>query len=940
MEARFRVFGGLRVWVDHEEVAVRPARAVPLLSALVLARGETVSVADLLDAIWGPGLPPSAVNQLHRLVGMARRLLQPGLSSRESGELIVGSPGGYRLGATGVDSDLVAFDEAVAAGREALAAGDPRVALRRYCAALEISELPPGDSLSGSSVALRAVIAGVEKDRIEIVSDALELARPSDLLPAVIRYAESVADAHPFEEQVHARLISALGFVGRRAEALARFDRVRERLVDEMGMDPGAELIAAHMEVLGPAGSTGPVVLAVPVPRELPSLVRGYVERPDVRASLGSLTDPDSPPAGRVIVLTGLGGVGKTALAVRLAHELASRFPDGQLFVNLRGFDADGRVVQPLDAVTTLLASLDVASPDAVSSLDSRSALLRSALADKRVLILLDNAHDAEQVRPLLPGSPHCLVIVTSRVRLAGLVVREGAESVLVGPMTDDLGLQLLVNRVGEGRLDVERGATSKVLAACGGLPLALSIVAARIAMNPRFTVHEVTHSIVGAEASRSRSLAGWHDDDASSDVGSVLTWSYDALAPEARRALRLIAVHYGPTMSTRSIASAVGLPLAEAARLVDVLLDASLLEQTGPGIFRMHDLVAAFAADLARLDPERESAERRLIGHFVHSTRAAWNVFGRPAVGDLEGPEPGVHAETFGSADDAHEWYDHKRADLIATLYRACELGLDGAAAHIAIDWRPMNQALDPAADTQPYAIVALAAAERHGDPVLEAELHRDVGGRAGRLRDFDVSTAHLEKAILAFRAAEDLIGEANTLRNLGASAMIQGDMTLAHQYAREGLVVARAASSPQVLAVALRAVAWHLTELGRYDEAELSLTEALDLTQSLGLSYLESEIRGELAVVCINLQRPKDAWEHTQRGLETVTVDQSQRFLLNVQAAKAAIDLGDRSAAAQACRLARNYLDGLVEDLDPGDGWDSDLETLAGVEAELAAG
>ena len=479
--------------------------------------------------------------------------------------------------------------------------------------------------------------------------------------------------------------------------------------------------------------------------------------------------------AGAVVITSigGMGGIGKTTLAVAWARSLAPRFPDGQLYVNLRGFDPTGQVTTAMEALGDLLLSLGAVAVNVEESLETRSARFRSLLADRKVLLLLDNARDAEQVRPLLPSSPGCLVIVTSRNQLPSLVVREGAVPVRLDRMTDAQARDLLARRLGAVRLGLEPGAVDRIVAAAAGLPLALAIVAARLVVDPELGLDAVADELTGERASGGQP----------GPRPSVFDWSYELLDAPTARFFRLLAVHPGPELSLAAVAGITGLDRQEARRTLTVLVGASLLERRGPDRFVIHDLLRAYA--VSRLDDlERADAEARLVGHYVTSTRNAWSVYGRPAVGELDPTTDlaEIQPETFASVDDTVAWYVRERAVLPAVLHLAIARGWDRAAANIAIDWRPMNQTIDETSYTYPHALAALAAAERTGDAVMIGELHRDVGPKAVRLGHVQRGQEHLEKARSMFALIGDRVGEANVLRNLAALSTVPRAAGLDH--------------------------------------------------------------------------------------------------------------------------------------------------------------
>ena len=513
--------------------------------------------------------------------------------------------------------------------------------------------------------------------------------------------------------------------------------------------------------------------------------------RPLAQELLDRVATQGEADAVVITSIGGMGGIGKTTLAVAWARSLAPRFPDGQLYVNLRGFDPSDQVMTPMHALGEMLLALGAPPVTVEETVESRSARFRSFVADRRLLLLLDNARDAEQVRPLLPSTPGCLVIVTSRNQLSSLVVREGAVPVRLDRMTDEQSRQVLAHRLGAVRLGLEPDALDRIVAAAAGLPLALAIVSARMAINPELGLTAVADELAGLRSDgRNPPLSGWSAGERT-DLASVFDWSYDLLDEDTARVFRLLAVHPGPETSLPAIASIAGTNLPTARRITSTLVGVSLLERRGVERFVAHDLLREYAA--SRLaEPEKAEAETRLVGHYVRSTRHAWSAFGRPPVGAIDklAELPELQAEEFDSVGQATSWYTRERSVLRAVLYVAIERGWDRAAANIAIDWRPMNQTVDDDAYTYPHALAALAAAERTADPLLKAELHRDVGPKAVRLGHDAIGQGHLEQARALFALVGDRGGEANVLRNLAALATVPREVGLDHLRVASGLL------------------------------------------------------------------------------------------------------------------------------------------------------
>ncbi|MEV4345048.1 BTAD domain-containing putative transcriptional regulator [Actinoplanes sp. NPDC049596] len=821
---RVRVFGGLRLWRDGQEVPVGPVRLRIVLAALLAGRGAVVTTGELVDALWGDGPSASAVNQVQRLIGQVRRLFEPGLRHRETGEWVAPAGDGYRLAIDGRSCDLSAFFELVAAGRAAVEREDLREAAQKYEQALELAVEHPFAGLPAGLVELPAFVA-IDGARSEAAVEAADVAlahpRAYRLAPLISRYAA----AAPLHEPLQARLIRLMTVTGRRAEALVHFERVRHRLAEELGTDPTVELRAAHLEALAdPEDEAGPA--------QLPLSLTGFTPRDDLTAAL------EGGRRAAVVVLSGMAGAGKTALAVHWAHRITVDYPDGQLYLNLRGFEADGRQVRPAEALNSLLESIGIDPGAAGGTLEARAARWRSALADRRMILLLDNAHDSAHVRPLLPGSAGCLVVVTSRNRLTGLVAHEGAHPVQVGRLNRASAWDLLSRRLGAGRLAAEPAAADELIRLGAGLPLALAIAAAHIAVRPELPLADVVAEL----GSAARRLDGLRTGERQDDVRSAFSWSYAALTAPSARLFRLLAVHPAAEIAVAAMASAAGAGVEET---LPELYTANMVTQLGAGRYTVHDLLRAYAAELLDaselLAPgdERGPAERRLVEHYLHSTRNAYRTFGLRTPRDL-GPAPaGVVPVAPAGTAAALDWYAAERAAVYAVADLAFERGWTGEAALIVLHLRPLrSSSAESHADSQAQILRVLGAVADTGDPVLEIAMRREAamvlrGPEPGRARS-------LLTGALDIAEQEDLVlWQAQVHRSLGDwPPVLEPAGRLRHL--RRAVELAREAADTSVLVYALQALGQELAESGAATEAAPLLTEAFELAETEGLADL----------------------------------------------------------------------------------------------------
>jgi tetratricopeptide (TPR) repeat protein len=573
------------------------------------------------------------------------------------------------------------------------------------------------------------------------------------------------------------------------------------------------------------------------VPRQLPAAVAHFAGRSDELAVLTSLLRGRATAGGTVVISTigGTAGVGKTALAVHWAHQVADRFPDGQLYVNLRGFDPTGQVMDPAEAVRRFLDALGVPTQRIPADPDAQAALYRSQLAGRRMLVVLDNARDTAQVRPLLAGAPTCLVLVTSRKRLTGLVASDGAHPIMLDLLTPDEAWQLLTRRLGPDRLAADPDAVAEIVTACARLPLALAIVAARAATHPGLPLHTLAAELRDADAR----LDTLTTDDPATDVRAVFSWSYHALTPDAAQLFRLLGLHPGPDISAPAAASLAALPSSRLRALLTELTQANLLAEPTPGRYTFHDLLRAYATEQAQStdsDEQRHTATQRILDHYLHTAYTANRLmypFRDPL--PLVPPQPGVTPEALADYDRALDWCTAEHAVLLAAVGHAAATRLDTHAWQLA--WT-LDTFLDRRGHWHDLAAIgraAVAAAERLADPPVQARTHRLLAHAYTRLGRFDDARTQLRHALDLTTQADDLAGQAHTHLALAQVWERQGRHPEAFDHARRALDLCRAAGHQLGQARALSGVGWYQALLGDYRQAITACEQALTLLQEL---------------------------------------------------------------------------------------------------------
>jgi tetratricopeptide (TPR) repeat protein len=622
-----------------------------------------------------------------------------------------------------------------------------------------------------------------------------------------------------------------------------------------------------------------PAVTRSAVPRQLPPALPGFVGRVAQLAAMDALVSmPGRPPVVAISALSGTAGVGKTTLAVCWAHRVAARFPDGQLYVNLRGFDPTGTAMSPAEAIRGFLEALDVPSHGVPTSLAAQVGLYRSLLANRRVLVILDNARDVEQIRPLLPGSPTCLAVVTSRVQLSGLVATEGAEPVPVDLLTPAEARELLARRLGTARVAGEPDAVNEIVERCARLPLALAVVAARAAAHPGFPLTTLAAELgeafsgrpgVGSDEAQGR-LNAFDGGDPATDVRAVFSWSYRSLTAEAARLFRLLGLHPGPDIGVPAAASLAGVSPAQVRGRLTELARAHLVTEHSPGRFTFHDLLRAYAAELAGsvdTEADRRAALGRVLDHYLHSAHAAALLL-QPGRDPIL-PDPAA-AEPFVDDRQALEWFTAEHHVLVAAITHAADLGFDGHAWRLA--WSMVDfflrrgHWLDHAATQE----VALAAARRSGDIAGQANAHRDLARAYARIGREDEATCQFRQALELFERLGDPTGKARTHHALASMLERQGFPREALHQAQQAHDLYRTAGHLSGQASTLNGIGWAYALLGDYEQGLACCEQALNLLQRTGDRHGEANTWDSLGYAHHKLGRHGDAVACYQRALE----------------------------------------------------------------------
>ncbi|GAA3744627.1 hypothetical protein GCM10022225_30350 [Plantactinospora mayteni] len=572
------------------------------------------------------------------------------------------------------------------------------------------------------------------------------------------------------------------------------------------------------------------------VPAQLPAAVVGFTGRTEALKLLSQSLPTDTPAQGMISVIAGTAGVGKTALAVHWAQQVRDRFPDGQLYVNLRGFTSGGSPMEPAEAIRGFLDALWVPPHRIPATTEAQSALYRTLLADRSVLVVLDNARDAAQVRPLLPGSPRCLTLVTGRDRLSSLVALEGAHLVTLDLLPDDEARELLTRRLGVDRMAAEPRAVDDIVTRCVRLPLALAIVAARAAGQPEYSLATLADQL---DRSRDR-LDALAVDDPALDVRAVFSWSYHALSPDAARLFRLLGLHPAADVTVSAAASLAGTASTRARRLLDELTRAHLIAEHIPGRYAFHDLLRAYAAELAdhaERDAERHEAVHRMLDHYLHTAHgAALLLLPTREPLPLDPPVAGVVPERLTDHRQAAGWFVAEHAVMLAAVEHAASTGFDAHAGWLA--WT-LQDFLDRRGHWSDLTVTqhrALSSATRRSDLRGQADAHRGLARAYFSRGDHRDAHTHLRHALSRYAELGDVPGQADTARNLSLVLWHLGHGEEALRHAERALALYTEAGHEAGRARAFNAVGWCLARLGDYPRALAYCQEGLVLQQRGG--------------------------------------------------------------------------------------------------------
>ncbi|WP_128376396.1 AfsR/SARP family transcriptional regulator [Streptomyces cavernae] len=889
---RLHLLGPLELWAGDRRFDLGQPRQRAVLASLAVDAGRLVTVDNLVDRVWDDTPPDGARSALYAHISRLRRTLQEAADA-DAGQTapppvpdrsplsIRRASGGYILEADERDIDVTMFRALVSQAREEHLEDAHRGRLLT-----EALDLWRGVPLSGLTGAWAERVRTVwTQECIEATAAWARIQLRLGRAEEVVARVRPVLAEHSLAEPLAVVMIRALAASDRIAEALGTYADVRQRLADALGVDPGDELHAAHQELLRAqsearpgegtaATAAAPPPARGPVPEQLPASIRAFTGRDEQLAELTrhlTAGDTEAGDADTVVIsaVSGTAGVGKTALAVHWAHRMRHAFPDGRLYVNLRGYDPE----KPVSAATALsgfLAALGVPGPEIPARIDDRAARYRTAVSGRRMLIVLDNASSAEQIRPLLPGTPTCKVVVTSRDSLAPLVSLHGAHRLLLDVLSPDDALALLRTLVGD-RVDAERADAVTLAEQCGRLPLALRVAAELVLFRPQVPLAELVTEL--RDFRRRLDLLD-SDGDPRAAVRAVFSWSYERLPDPAARLFRLLGLHPGPDFGAHAAAALSGEPVDRVRRALNILIRAHLVQQTRPGRYTMHDLLRAYAADQSETHDgpgDRAEALSRLLDHCLAAAAAAMDVL-YPAERHLRPPVPAFDTvlPPLRTAAESQEWLRAEQPTLVALCARTEYSGSAENTVRLAMTLHRHYERSGRYADALAVHGHALRAARQAGDARGEADVLVCIGAVHRRLSDYETSRENHEASLAICRRTGYQVGEARNLTNLGVLHELQGQYPQAAECHTQAVVLFRSAGDRQGEADVLNNLGIVHELLEDFDASMNDYRQALALYRELGHTTGEAGALGNLGITLSRLGEHAAAAGHFERALD----------------------------------------------------------------------
>jgi DNA-binding SARP family transcriptional activator len=860
----FRILGPVEAWTGEDWATITAAKQRSLLATLLVHPGQLVPTDVLIEEVWPSTPPASASNTISVYMHHLRKLI-----GDTDGRVLATRPPGYQVVLRRGELDADQFTRLVAMGRQSLADGAPSRAVDVLTEALASWRGRPLADVPATQL-IAAEVDRLEESRVEAfelrAEASLACGRHAEVIPELRRL---LAD-QPMREKLWALLMRALYGAGRQAEALEVYDEARRRIADELGVDPGPELRQLYQQILDADSDQTLLILGSPgagqapgaayqPPMQLPADITDFTGRTgQVNRLRGLLTDAGAdgnPAAVRVALVVGAGGLGKTALAVHTAHLLASEFPDGQLYANLHGA---AQPTDPAEVLARFLRALGTEPANIPLGEEERSAHYRTRLAGKKVLIVLDDARDAAQVRPLLPGSASCAVLVTARRRLPELA---GTKVLDLDVLPLDEARTLFVLVAGQERAQAEPAATDDVLAACAGLPLAIRIGGARLAARGNWTVRTLADRLADERKRLDELRAGNLAVRASFEVSfASLPGPEFPDGVEPARAFRLLGLWTGSSFSLAAAAALLGEPQDAVADALDVLVDAHLLETRAPDRYRFHDLLRVYAADRARTqetEQAQQAATTRLLTWYLYTAEAAARVISpMHSRVPLEPASATIQPLNFTSLDAALSWCEQELAGLTAGVRLAAASGLHEIAWKLPAAAMSFYFRRSHWGDWVVTHKTGLVSARALGDRLAEAWMLNNLGMVYGRQR-MPEAIEYFEQALAIYRDLDDVRGESRAATNVANAYLDLSRFSEALEAAQRSLAIQRRAEKRYGEGIALGIIGAASRELGRFSEAIEHLQAALAIFRELGDRMTEADALSDLGEAYLGLGR-----------------------------------------------------------------------------------
>ncbi|WP_431934047.1 BTAD domain-containing putative transcriptional regulator [Nonomuraea jabiensis] len=825
----FRILGTVEWWAGGEACELGSAKERHVLAVLLLTPGQPVSIETMINRVWDDAPPSKARESIHSYIARLR-----GRLNRRVGETtarLSSRSGAYVLEIDPQTIDLHRFRRLTAQARAISDSGDPEDALRLLQAAEKLWRGDPLSGLSGEWVTkLRTSLESEHRAAIGMrLAMELDTGRHAELVGELY----GLVHQYPYDESFVEHLMVALYRCGRQGEALEAYHRASHRLVEDLGAEPGPALRGTYERILRGDGdlaaplarhhvSAGP--LADNLPRDTPDFTGREVELSHLYEELER-----SPSAMMIKAIDGMAGVGKTALAVHMAHELADRYPDGRWYLHLRAHDPHQPPIDPAQGLEVLLRLLGEDPRRIPEALEPRAALWRARLANRRMLIVLDDAAGADQVRPFLPGRPGCLVLITSRRRLAGL---EGARPLSLDALMPPEAALLFRRIVGQDRR-LDAGDVNRLVRLCGYLPLAVTIMANRLRHRPARGVGDLVVKLSRAKDRLAEMYAG------DSDLLTAFDLSYRELSPERRKAFRRLGLHVGADLSAGAAAALIGCDLPQAEHALEELIDRHLVEEPDSGRIRFHDLLRAYARERAvEEEPEAELRHvvRRLLDFYVYTADQADRLlYPHRRRADAKVVHP-PDSPPVDSPRSAAEWLRAERANLLMCAHYAAEHGYPTHAIQLS---QAVATYLDRSAHWEDAARVhelARRACQEIGDREGEARVELELSLARSRTSQYAAAFEHAARGLGAFQAMGDRRGEADTLDQLARVSWLSGRNREALGYAEKALALFRALADRHGEGNALLHSGIALWYLGRVEEAMTVFETSLEIVNGTG--------------------------------------------------------------------------------------------------------